>query len=84
MIDLYTHNFAYLGTRAYGNDGGHFLIAGPGWKGETPEGIRSVIPCETELCYVLLRTQRFNESDLGNVRAIQAGMRAQPLPDDRQ
>ncbi len=24
MIDLYTYNFAYLGTRAYGNDGGAF------------------------------------------------------------
>lgn len=79
MIDLYTHNFAYLGTRAYGNDGGHFLIAGPSWGGERPDGIRAVIPCETELCYVLLRTQLFDESDLGNVRAIQAGMRAQPL-----
>jgi hypothetical protein len=79
LVDLYTHNFAYLGTRTYGNDGGHFLVVGPGWKGESPEGIRAVIPCETELCYVLLRTQLFNESDLGHVRAIQAGMRAQPL-----
>jgi hypothetical protein len=30
LVDLYTYNFAYLGTRAYGNDGGSFMIAGPG------------------------------------------------------
>ena len=38
LVDLYTYNFAYLGTRSYGNDGGTFMIAGPGWKGETPKG----------------------------------------------
>ena len=38
MVDLYTYNFAYLGTRAFGNDGGAFMIAGPGWNGATPAG----------------------------------------------
>src|ERR1043165_2940628 len=33
LIDLYTQNFDYIGSRATGNDGGSFLIAGPGWKG---------------------------------------------------
>jgi hypothetical protein len=27
--DAYTHNFAYIGTRETGNDGGAYLIAGP-------------------------------------------------------
>jgi len=27
LIDLYTHNFAYIGSRATGNDGGSYLIA---------------------------------------------------------
>src|SRR5882672_10893549 len=29
LIDAYTFNFAYIGSRATGNDGGSFLIAGP-------------------------------------------------------
>ncbi len=33
FIDLYTFNFAYVGTRATGTDAGSFLLAGPGWKG---------------------------------------------------
>src|SRR5262249_45798825 len=35
LIVLYTHNFDYIGSRATGNGGGRFLIAGPAWKGET-------------------------------------------------
>lgn len=79
MIDLYTHNFAYLGSRAFGNDGGNFLVVGPGWQGEKPAGVRAVIPCETELFYVLFRTQLFNPADLIKVTAIQNGIKAQPL-----
>jgi hypothetical protein len=47
LIDLYTHNFGYLGARAFGNEGGDFLIAGPGWQGEQLAGVRAVVPCET-------------------------------------
>ena len=39
LVDLYTHNFAYIGSRATGNEGGTFLIAGPNWQGEVPKGI---------------------------------------------
>jgi hypothetical protein len=79
MIDLYTYNFAYLGTRAYGNDGGTFLIAGPGWNGSAPAGVKAVIRCETQFAYILFRTQLFNMEDLSNVNKIQAGYSAQPL-----
>src|SRR5271156_5061838 len=67
MIDLYTYNFAYLGTRAFGNNGGAFPIAGPGWSGPTPAGIKSVIHTETQFAYALFRTQLFNMADLPNV-----------------
>lgn len=79
MIDLYTFNFAYLGTRSYGNDGGTFMIAGPGWKGDTPKGVKAVAQSETEFAYLLFRTQLFNPADLGNVKKIQAGYKAQTL-----
>jgi hypothetical protein len=47
LVDLYTHNFDYIGSRTTGNDGGHFLIAGPNWKGKAPKGITKVICSET-------------------------------------
>ncbi len=36
LMDLYTFNFDYIGSRTTGNDGGSFLIAGPGWRGKRP------------------------------------------------
>ena len=79
LIDLYTHNFAYIGSRTTGNEGGHFLIAGPGWKGEIPETITTVFRPETELMLAVYRTQLFNPDDLEKVKAIQAGYKVQPL-----
>jgi hypothetical protein len=79
LIDLYTHNFDYIGSRATGNDGGDFLIAGPGWQGDTPGGITKVVRSETELVVAIYRTQLFSPDDLENVKAIQAGYELQPL-----
>jgi hypothetical protein len=79
FIDMYTFNFAYVGSRATGNDGGSYLLAGPNWKGETPSGIKSVIRAETEFAFVLYRTQLFNPTDIDNVQKIQAGYKVQTL-----
>ena len=79
LIDLYTFNFAYLGTRSYGNEGGNFLIAGPNWNGATPAGIKAVLRAQTQFAYLLIRTQLFNAADIVNVRKIQTGYRVQPL-----
>jgi hypothetical protein len=79
LIDAYTFNFAYLGSRTTGNDGGSFLIAGPNWKGETLKGVKQVIRAETELAFAAYRTQLLNPGDLENVKKIQAGYKAQPL-----
>jgi hypothetical protein len=79
LMDLYTFNFAYIGSRTTGNNGGNYLIAGPGWKGATPKGITNVVHSETSLVSVVGRTQLFNPDDLDNVKKIQAGYKVQPL-----
>jgi hypothetical protein len=79
LMDLYTFNFAYIGTRATGNGGGTYLIAGPDWKGEAPKGITKVIRSEAQFVNVIGRTQLFNPKDLDNVKKIQAGYKLQPL-----
>ena len=79
LMDLYTFNFAYIGTRVTGNDGGIYLVAGPKWQGETPKGVSKVLRSETELVSVVGRTQLFNPADLENVKTIQAGYKVQPL-----
>jgi len=78
-MDLYTFNFAYIGSRATGNDGGTYLIAGPGWNGETPKGTSKRFQAETQFVSVVGRTQLFNPADLANVKRIQAGYKVQSL-----
>lgn len=79
FVDLYTFNFAYVGSRATGSEAGHFLLAGPNWKGEAPPGIKSVIRTETDFALVLYRTQLFQPDDIDNVKKVQAGYKVQPL-----
>ncbi|WLH76739.1 MULTISPECIES: DUF1254 domain-containing protein [unclassified Pseudomonas] len=79
LIDLYTQNFAYLGTRSTGNNGGHYMVAGPGWKGQQPVDIDRVLYSESNIAYALYRTQLFDEKDLGKVKQIQGGYKVQPL-----
>jgi hypothetical protein len=79
LIDAYTHNFDYIGSRTTGNDAGTFLIAGPEWSGEAPEGVKRVFRSETEFVFGVYRTQLFDPDDLENVKKVQSGYKAQTL-----
>ncbi|WP_036661910.1 DUF1254 domain-containing protein [Pandoraea sp. SD6-2] len=79
FIDMYTHNFAYVGSRATGNEAGSFLLAGPRWKGDAPKGLKGVIRSETDFDFVLYRTQLKNAADVEAVKAVQAGYKVQTL-----
>jgi hypothetical protein len=79
LIDAYTANFDYIGSRTTGNDGGVYMIAGPGWKGETPSAVTKVFHSETELAIAIYRTQLFNPADIENVKKIQSGYLLQTL-----
>src|ERR1700735_2534788 len=48
LVDMYTFNYGYMGSRTTGNGAACFMIAGPKWKGEKPEGIAKVFRCETD------------------------------------
>jgi hypothetical protein len=79
LIDAYTFNFDYIGSRATGNDGGTFMVTGPNWKGEVPKGITKVFHSDTEFAMAVYRTQLFDAADLENVKKIQAGYKVKTL-----
>ncbi len=81
LIDAYTHDFDYVGSRATSNEAGSFVVAGPDWKDETPKGVKKVIRSETQFVLAGYRTQLFNPADLDNVKEIQAGYKVQTLSD---
>ena len=79
FIDAYTFNYAYVGSRATGSAAGSYLLAGPGWQGKTPAGIKAVIRSETNFGWVLYRTQLFDAADIDAVKKLQAGYKVQTL-----
>jgi hypothetical protein len=54
VVDLRTDGFARLG-KMYGTTPGFYLIAGPGWRGEVPEGITEVFRSSTDTGFVAPR-----------------------------
>lgn len=79
LCDGNAYNYGYIGTRATGSEAGHYLVAGPDWKGETPQGIDKVFRSTTPFALTAFRTQLFNGDDMPNVVKIQAGYQVQPL-----
>jgi hypothetical protein len=54
LLDLYTHEIEAAESGADGPETGVFLVAGPSWAGEAPDGIREVYRSEGDfvLCLV--------------------------------
>jgi len=78
-VDYFSNNYFYMGTATTGNDGGTFLIAGPNWSGEVPDGIDDSVQSATEFNYVLERNQVKNSEDITNANSIQKQFKIQSL-----
>ena len=70
LMDLFTDNFFYVGTRATGGRGGRFVIAGPGWRGRAPEGAE-IVRASTNDVWLLARTLVDGPEDLAAAHALQ-------------
>ena len=79
LEDGNTFNYGYIGSRATDNEAGDYMVAGPGWQGETPPGIKKVFRSSTQFSIAIYRTQLFNPADMPNVVKVQSGYKAQPL-----
>lgn len=79
FLDLYTYIYDVIGSRATGNGAGKFMVVGPDWKGDKPEGIDKILKCDTQFSFASFRTQLFNPADIKNVIKIQDQYKAEPL-----
>lgn len=74
LIDMRTNNLDYIGTRATGREAGSFLIAGPDWDGQQPEGFKGkVIRSPSRILFLLGRTAVEGEADLDAAKAVMDG-----------
>jgi len=79
LVDFYTFNYGYMGSRTTGNGAQCNMVAGPRWNGAKPDGIANVFHSETDFSMAIIRTQLFNAADLADVQKIQAGYRGETL-----
>ena len=79
LCDGNTFNYGYIGSRATGNEAGDYMVAGPDWKGETPQGIKKMFHSTTQFSIAIYRTQIFKPADMPNVIKVQSGYKMQPL-----
>jgi hypothetical protein len=71
LMDMYSNNFAVLGTRTTGPQGGVFTLVGPGDAAGSSRAIRSPTPW----VWLLARTLVDGEADLAAAHAVQEGVR---------
>jgi hypothetical protein len=79
IIDMYTHNIDYIGSRKTGNGAGIYMFVGPDWKGEVPKGINKVIQSEGNYLVALGRTQVFGPDDVDMAQAVTNGYKLESL-----
>nr|WP_314526525.1 DUF1254 domain-containing protein [uncultured Pseudomonas sp.] len=79
LVDMRTDNLDYIGTRATGKQQGRYLIAGPDWRGQVPEGISGVIRSPSRLVFLLGRTEVKGEADQKEAAKVLQGYALQPL-----
>lgn len=79
LMDMFSNDFAVLGSRATGPDGGEFWLVGPA----TPAPGPGVIRAPGDWVWALARTLVYGPADLEAVHAVQDGLRLEG-PEDRK
>ena len=78
LVDAWTNVFASPGARTTGTQAANFVITGPSWSGDTPEGLE-VYKSPTSMVWIIGRTQTNGPADYAAVDKIQAGYKITPL-----
>ena len=80
FMDAWTNVFAVTGTRSTGKYGGRFLLAGPGWEGRIPNGLK-LLRSPTRIVWLIGRTQTNGIPDYSIVHRLQDGIKLRKLAD---
>lgn len=78
FMDMFTDNFAVIGTRATQGQGGRFWVAGPQWAGSPPAGVK-VLRSTTNDVWVGGRVLVDGPGDLAAARALQERITVSPV-----
>ena len=79
LFDMWSNVFASIGSRTTGTEAGHFLIAGPGWKGAPPPDVKQVYHSPSRFVWVNGQMRADGPKDYDVVNALQKQYRLTPL-----
>ena len=71
-------DFAYVGTRETGTQAGDYLITGPGWKGQVPNGMKQVSSPDNSVL-VVGRILVYSDSDLSTAHDLAKQLQLAPF-----
>jgi hypothetical protein len=72
LLDMWTDSFAGVGKRTTGTGAGNFVVVGPGWQGDLPQGFQR-INAPTPFVWVIGRTRTDGPQDYDAVHKVQDG-----------
>jgi hypothetical protein len=76
---LFGTNPHFIGSRATGSKAGNYLVVGPGWKGDAGNEFDGMLPIDTNLAFVIGRTQLLGVDDIPALAKVMAGYKIQTL-----
>jgi hypothetical protein len=71
-------DFAYVGKRTTGTQAGDYLITGPGWKGQVPQGVKQ-ISSPNKSVLLLGRVLVYRDSELSTAYGLSKQIQLTPL-----
>ena len=77
--NMWTDDFASIGSRTSGTGAGNFLIAGPKWNGTAPADIKQTFRCSTRFAWILVQIAAAGPQDFPEINALQDGLKLTPL-----
>ena len=78
LTDPFNIDFAYVGTRETGTQAGAYLITGPGWQGQMPNGVKQIASQDNSVL-VLGRILVYSDSDLSTAYDLAKQIQLAPL-----
>jgi len=79
LVDLFTHNIGYAGTRTTGEKAGSIMVTGPRWQGAKPSNVTEVVRSNSSFVYCIVRIEVRGPGDLAEVTALQQRLHLTPM-----
>jgi len=78
-LNMWTDDFASVGTRTNGGKAGNYLIAGTKWNGTAPKDVNDVFRSSTRYAWVLVQMSAASPADFAPIHAKQDQLKVTPL-----